>query len=139
MSTKWTVLEVSDRFEEATRTLQRLPSVRVAGYFNSWPSHLRSLAEQLQEAKTPLKLGPPSAEAISRMEECLEWICWLEDETERLIVWLRAENLPWKLICRRVGFSRTKAWQLYTMALLRIVTLLNVKRLRGLDVRTEKH
>lgn len=139
MCTKWTVLEVSDRFEEAVYTLRRLPAVRVTGYFNSWPGHLRTVAEKIYEAKEPLKLPPPSANKVTRMEECLDWICKLEDETERLLVWMRAERTPWKIICRRVGFSRTKAWRIYTMALLKIATRLNANRLKKMHVATEKH
>ncbi len=38
----WTADEVADHFEEAFRTLRKLPSVWVQGYFNAWPQILRS-------------------------------------------------------------------------------------------------
>ena len=36
---------VADHFEEAVRTLRKLPPVRVTGYFNAWPEVLRSAKE----------------------------------------------------------------------------------------------
>lgn len=135
--TKWIVTDVADRFEEAVSTLRRLPNEKVPGYYNSWPQVAHSTMELIQAEKQPLRLGPPSAAAISRMEECMTWILWLDDETERKLVWMRANKVYWKQICWQVGFSRTKAWQLYTMALLKIVTRLNARQMRELYVRTK--
>ena len=125
---KYTVTDVADRFEEAVQTLHRLPRVGVQGYFNAMPEVIRTAAETLQEEKLPMRLGPPSAEAISKMEEVLEWIWWLDDEDERRLVWLRAERVVWKRICWRLGCGRTKAWQMWTYSLLKIVTRLNTKQ-----------
>ena len=122
---KYTVTDVADRFEEAAQTLNRLQRVGVQGYFNAMPEVIRTAAETLQEEKLPMRLGPPSAEAISKMEEVLEWIWWLDDEDERRLVWLRAERVVWKRICWRLGCGRTKAWQMWTYSLLKIVTRLN--------------
>ena len=128
MSKKYTVTDVADRFEEAAQTLHRLPRVGVQGYFNAMPPVIRTAAEVLQEEKLPMRMGPPSADAISRMEEVLDWIWWLDDEEERRLVWLRAERVIWKRICWRLGCGRTKAWQMWTYALLKIVTRLNAKQ-----------
>lgn len=127
------MVEISDRLEEAVRTLRRLPKQRLKGHFNSWPQVIRSSIEIQNAAKTPMRLPPPSSAAISRMDECFEWILWLDDETERRIVWLRAERVYWKQICARVGFSRTKAWEIHTMALLKIATRENIRRMRELE------
>lgn len=134
---KWIVTDVADRFEEAVSTLRRLPDTRITGHFNAWPQVVHSTVELMRAEKQPLKLGAPSSAAISRMEECFDWILWLDDETERKLIWLRANKVYWKQICWQVGFSRTKAWQLYTMALLKIVTRLNTKQMRDLHVRTK--
>lgn len=125
---KWTVTDVADRFEDAAYTLKRLPSVKVQGYFNAWPPIVRTVMEQLQEDRVPLRLGPPSAEAITRMEETIQWIFFLEDESERRLIWLRAARVPWKPICWRIGCGRTKAWQMWTIALLKIAMRLNAKQ-----------
>lgn len=124
---KWTVTDVADRFEEAAQTLRRMPPVKVQGYFNVYPEVIRTSIELMQADVLPMRLGPPTAEAISRMEETIQWIFYLDDEEERRLVWLRAERVVWKRICWRLGCGRTKAWQMWTYALLKIVTRLNSK------------
>lgn len=104
---KWTVTDVADRFEEAAQTLKRMPPVKVQGYFNAWPEIVRTVMEQLQADRLPMRLGPPTPDAISRMEETIQWIFWLDDEEERRLIWLRAERVYWKQICWRLGCGRT--------------------------------
>ena len=122
---KWTVTDIADRFEEAVKTLRRMPPVIIKGYFNTGPPIVRTIVEQMQAEREPLRRGPPSPEAISRMEETIQWIFLLDDEDERRLIWLRAERVHWKQICWRIGCGRTKAWQMWVMALLKIVTRLN--------------
>jgi len=122
---KWTVTDVASRFEEAAKTLRRLPPVKVKGYFNTWPQVKHTAEELMHAERDRLRRGPPSPEAISRMEETLDWIFLLDNEDERRLVWLRAERVRWKDICWRIGCKRTKAWQLWVMALLKIATRLN--------------
>ena len=128
---EWTMPEVADRFEQAVRTLRRLPSVKVQGYFNAWPPIIRTTAETLQMEVEPMRLGPPSAEAISHMEETIQWIFLLDTEEERRITWLRAARVPWRPICWQLGCKRTTAHHKRKMALLKIVTRLNAKRNGG--------
>jgi hypothetical protein len=44
----------------------------------------------------------PSAAAITRMEECFDWLLILDPEDAR-IVWLRAEGVRWRQVCYRAG------------------------------------
>jgi uncharacterized phage-like protein YoqJ len=88
---------------------------------------MRTVLEQLQQEPPKLYLGPPQADAITRMEETIQWIFYLDDEAERRLILLRAERVPWKIICGRIGCGRTKAWQMWVIALLRISTRLNLK------------
>ena len=37
----WTADDVADHFEEAFRTLRKLPPAKVQGYFNAWPQIVR--------------------------------------------------------------------------------------------------
>lgn len=120
----WTVTDVADRFEEASQTLKRMPPVQVQGYSNAWPEIVRTVMEQLQADQLPMRLGPPLPDAISRMEETIQWVFWLEED-ERRLVWLRAARVPWRPICYRIGCGRTKAWQMWTIALLKVATRLN--------------
>lgn len=127
---RWTATDVADRFEEAVYVLRRMDVGRTKpmGYFSTMPEVVRTTAEILQAEPDEFQLGSPTAEAISRMEETIEWIFWLDDEDERRVVWLRAANVPWEPICRRLGFGRTKGWQIWTYALIKIMTRLNTKQ-----------
>ncbi|WP_245243318.1 DUF6362 family protein, partial [Pararhodobacter sp. SW119] len=61
----------------------------------------------------------PSAAAITRMEECFDWLLWLDPEDAR-IVWLRAENMRWRQVCIRAGSVRSTAWRRWVAALVTI-------------------
>ena len=56
----------------------------------------------------PMRLPPPSAAAISRMDTTMPWLTWLEAEDAKL-VWARAEGARWKQICWRFGLTRATA------------------------------
>jgi len=49
-----TAEDVADHFEEAFRTLRKLPPVRVQGYFNAWPQIVRSEKEILVIEPQPM-------------------------------------------------------------------------------------
>lgn len=114
---RWDQEAVARRLEEAADVLARLPEHPVHGYYGLWP---RIVGAPCASAR-PAAAAPA---AIDRMDEALRWLCWLDHE-ERLLVWLRAEGLPWKRITHRLGIGRTTAWQRWTSALLKIATRLN--------------
>jgi Domain of unknown function (DUF6362) len=132
----YTMPEVADRFEEAVKTLKRMPSAKAQGYFNTWPAIVRTALEVEAMEPEKLRLGPPTAEAIGRMEETIQWIFLLDTEDERRLIWLRAARVQWKPICYRLGVGRTTAYHMWRVALLTIVTRLNAKRNGGRNVRT---
>ncbi len=135
----YTLVEIADRFEEAAYTLRRLPSVKLRGYFSTWPPIVSSVTETLQADPGPMRLGPPSAGAISRMEETIQWIFLLDEEDERRLIWLRASKVRWKHICWRLGCGRTTAYHMWRTALLKIAFRLNARQSGGRSVRTKKH
>jgi hypothetical protein len=114
----WTPAVVADRLVEAADVLARLPEGRVREVYDLWP---RIVMEPSGSRTRPAAAAPA---AIDRMDEALRWLCWLDHE-ERLLVWLRAEGLPWKRITSRLGIGRTTAWQRWAMALLKIASRLN--------------
>lgn len=126
MAEKWTEEMVEDRFREAAATMKRLPDVSVQGFVSSWPPIIREFWEAYGWDVPKIRLGPPTGESIDRMDECLEWIRWLEPEQMRL-VWARAEGLPWKIILRRIGVSRATAWQRMDKALAKVAARLNAQ------------
>ena len=123
----WTVEMVEARLEDAACVIRRLPRVRVPGYFNTWPAMIVEFADRVGQEPVPMRLPPPSAGAITRMEETLGWLRWLEGEDAKLI-WARSDRTPWKAICCRFGISRATANRRYQYALSLIAWRLNGRR-----------
>ena len=120
---EWTGEAVADHFEEAVRTLRKLPPVRVTGYFNAWPEVLRSAKEIAAMEPEPMRILP-STGAITRLERTFDWMLWITVE-ERKLIWLRAARVPWKAITWEFGCDRTTAWRRWTLALTKIAARLN--------------
>lgn len=62
----WTAEDVADHFEEAFRTLRKLPPVKGQSYFNAWPQVIRTEREILAMEPEPMRVWL-SAAAISRL------------------------------------------------------------------------
>jgi len=120
---RWTQSRVADQLEEAVDTLKKLPPVVVQGYFNLWPKVHYDPLELLQQEPPLLRLAI-SAAAITRMEQTLDWMKWLEVE-ERKLVWKRAAKRRWKEICWEFGCDRSTAWRKWVIALTKISSNLN--------------
>ena len=114
--TCWTPSLVEERLIEAAGVMKQLPNVRVPGYFNTWPKMLVEFADLVEQEQARLRLPPPAPDAITRMEEALGWLAWL-DPIDSKIVWLRASGERWKTICWKVGLGRTAANQHWLYAL----------------------
>jgi hypothetical protein len=130
--TDWTPAMVEQRLEEAVDTLDRLPEERVRGFYSYWPDMISDFSDKVGQTPDPMRRPPPSPAAISRMDEVLTWMKFLDPEDARL-VWARAERTPWKQICWRFGIARATAcrrWQ-YGIA---VITL----RLNGHRVATKR-
>lgn len=122
---EWTAECVADHFEEAFRTLRKLPSVKAQGYFNTWPEIVRSRREIAFMEPEPMRVWP-SAAAITRLERTFDWVLWIEED-ERKLVWKRAARVPWKLISHEHGCDRTTAWRRWQLALTKIAARLNAQ------------
>ena len=117
--------DIEDRFEEAAYTLRRLPEKdRPRGYGSSWPAVVHDAKHAYgYTPEAPMRVIP-SAAAITRMEECLDWLLLVDPEDAR-IVWLRAEGARWRQVCIRAGCVRSTAWRRWAAALLTISKKLN--------------
>ena len=122
---EWTADCVADHFEEAFRTLRKLPPVKVQGYFNTWPEIVRTSREIAFMEPEPMHIRP-SAAAITRLEQTFDWVLWIE-EAERKLVWSRAARVPWKVISHEHGCDRTTAWRRWQLALTKIAARLNAQ------------
>lgn len=120
---EWTADDVADHFEEAFRTLRKLPPVKAQGYVGAWPQVLRTKREIAAMESEPMRVWP-SAAAITRLERTFDWILWIE-EPERKLVWSRAARVPWKVIAGEMGCDRTTAWRRWQLALTKIAARLN--------------
>ena len=121
---RWTESMIEERFVEAADVMRRLPDVYVPGHFNTWPRVLCEFCDLVgQEAPRTTRVRP-SAEAIGRMEQTLEWLKWLEP-IDRKIVWLRASGERWKTVCWNVGLHRAAAHEHWLYALCVISRHLN--------------
>ena len=121
---EWTIEDVAARFEEAASTGRRLPPVRVQGYFNTWPVIVRKEWETFAADEHVYRPFPPDPDAIDRMLETMRWVLWLEEE-QRHLVWMRAKDVDWKVIARRLACHRTTAWRAWQKALATVATNLN--------------
>jgi hypothetical protein len=123
----WTPACVEARLHEAADVMQRLPEVRVQGYYSLWPTVLTEFSDLVGQEPPRLKRPPPSPSAISRMEETLGWLRWLEAEDAKL-VWARSDRTPWKAICWRFGIGRATAHRRWQYGLCLIAWRLNGRR-----------
>jgi len=128
----WTIEMVEARLEDAAQVMRRLPNVRTPGYFNTWPAMFLEFADLIGQEPQPMRLPPPSAGAISRMEEAMGWLRWLDGDDAKL-VWARSDRTPWKAICARFGISRATADRRWEYALTVIAW-----RLSGRQVPTKR-
>jgi hypothetical protein len=94
------------RFAEAVITLSRLPKVKVAGYSCAWPEVLYDVHEKYGWTAASYTSPPPPAAAISRLDQVLEWVTWM-DQVQRHLVWARVSRprLPWGTIAQQMGCS----------------------------------
>ena len=120
----WTPKMVEARLEAAAFTLRRLPEPTIQKRVTQWPPIIRDTHEAYGWDEVRVRLGPPSPEAIDRMDEAFTWLQWLEPDESKL-VWLRACRVPWKLITWRFGIGRTTAWQRWVAALMSVASRLN--------------
>ena len=116
---EWTRELVEERLIEAADVMKRLPNVRVAGFFSTWPAKRQEFSDLVGQEPQPMRRPAPARDAIDRTEQALPWLQWLEAEDAKL-VWMRVEGIPWKAICARFGISRVTAnrrWE-YAMSLI---------------------
>lgn len=122
-----TSVEVIDRLEQAAATLKRMPKVRLPECSGFWPEIIREFIEAYGYNDADVRLGPPSAEHISEMDEALTWILWL-DKDEAKLVWMRANGIRWKSIVRRLGKCIKTQQTNYRVAIVKIVSILNSQK-----------
>jgi len=126
MSQSWTKEMVAERFEACVNTLRKLPSDGPRGYVSAWPDIVYTPREIARQEPKPIRLAA-LPEEITRMEETLGWISWV-NQAERKLIWLRAYRVPWRAIARETGFPKTSAQRYWEVALSKIARKLEAER-----------
>ncbi len=126
MSEQWTAEKVAERFESCVKTLRKLPSAGMMGYVSAWPDIVYTPQEIARQEPNPIRLAALPDE-ITRMEETLTWITWV-NPGERKLIWLRAYRVPWRAIARETGFPKTSAQRYWDVALSKIARRLEAER-----------
>lgn len=124
----WQADEVRARFVEAAETDRRMPRVRGfrASSGGFWPGYVHSAEDmagwgtlRLKEHRAAFWSGDhrsPSADAISRMEEVLDWsLRLIHDEERRTLIWAwvfsKVTGRPFRVWCRKTGRNRATAYE----------------------------
>lgn len=115
--------QVEHRLFEAGLTLACMPShgLRPAGCGSSWQETLMELDDLLSlTAESEIRPPMPSAAAISRMDEAMGWVSWIQNTAHRRVVlfWMMIHPLSarhrysWRQIGDRMGrdHKTVKSW-----------------------------
>lgn len=121
--TSWTAEQVAQRFEECVMVLRRLPIATRLGHASYWPEIVLKPSEIARHESRAVRLSI-LPEQISRMEETLLWITWV-NHGHRNLIWLRAHRTPWRVIARETGFPKTSVQRYWQGALQKIARQLN--------------
>jgi len=133
--TKLTPSDLEDMFEDAARTLRRLPNPPGSGpkgYSSAWPDYVQDARHAYGYNEVRMRVIPSAAD-IARMEQCLDWLRLVSPDDAK-IIWLRAEGHRWRYVCIQAGCVRQTAWRRWVAALATIAKKVNGAN--GTDGRT---
>lgn len=112
--------EIKENLTFAAQIMRRLPTVRVRGYFCTWPNFKPEYGECFV-SDTWL---PPLPDEIEAMERILEWLKFTNVENRR-IIWLRSCGMGWKHLTHHYKKSRSTITRAYLSGLKDIQNALN--------------
>jgi uncharacterized protein DUF6362 len=124
-----TASDLEDLFEEAARTLRRLPNPPGSGpkgYGSSWPEYIHEAKDAYGYEAAQMRVIP-SATDIANMEICLDWLRLVKPDDAK-IIWLRAEGRRWRHVCIEAGCVRQTAWRRWVAALATIAKKVSRER-----------
>ena len=108
---------ITSQLKEEALMLRQIITEKMQAYLSALPSpenqDVNSIANQVQALAIP--------EATSRLCQALKWMSFI-DPDERILVWKRADDTSWKVICKELGFSRTTAWYKWKAAIDKIAS-----------------
>ena len=109
---------VSKQLKSEALLLRQIITAKIIEYFSKpdVPDKTEALVDQVQLLAIP--------EVESRLNQTLRWMSCI-NSSERMLVWRRAENAPWKTICKEFGVCRSKAFNTWKTAIEKISSHLN--------------
>lgn len=138
----WTAQIVRARFVEAAEVDRRMPRVRGfrASSGGFWPGFVHTTEDmngwgekRLREHRAAFWSGDhraPSADAISRMEEVMDWsLRLIRDEERRILIWAWAFSTVtgrhFRTWCKKTGRNRSTAYERIEAEFQRLAEFLN--------------
>ena len=110
---------------------RRLPPVQVQGYGSLWPVTLHDDWERFYDlVNGRTTLGSPMPIEVTYHEEVMEWLLQLDPHRQQ-IIWMRANQIPWKIMVEEFGQCKVVLWRRLSAGLEEIITSLNRRDLRG--------
>lgn len=118
---------VFERMVEAADTLERIKVPDIQRNVTRWPEVVQAVIEASETNRARRMKGPASPAAITRMDETLIWLGWLEKDTQR-IIWCRVQGLSWRRIAAFAGLAPNTCRLRARTALVELAARLNRNR-----------
>jgi hypothetical protein len=118
--------ETKSRLAEAADALRRLTmnGIRPGAMRSNWPDIVQRAEEAYGWTAERVRPPRPSPAQITRMDEAIGWLLWLDAE-ERKLVWARSMGLSWRKIEDLDGRSVRTLQNLFAGAMRRILARRN--------------
>jgi hypothetical protein len=128
--TRFDVVEISDRIDQAAETLRRLPPVRVRGYRSNWPTIIYSANEAYGWEPSKHVKSIPTGQEIDEMEEVVDWFLKIKKQSELTpyetkLIWWRAFGDKWDAIKYKTGYGETKLRADWKRAIIKTMLFVN--------------
>ena len=121
-----TINQVAESLKEAATNLRQLQEEKLQRVKSNGTETIPVWGDYGDE-KNRVRLGPPSPEAIDRMDETLDWMRWLElDETK--LTWAVACGINRKVIGAKFGIHRGTVWREWKAIMRKLTAIINMRQ-----------
>ena len=80
---RWSESEIEARIEEAVETLKRIPVPDIQRSVTRWPDFIHDSHEAYGYTTFRAPRSPAAPDAISRLDETLDWLRWSRSTSDR--------------------------------------------------------
>jgi hypothetical protein len=99
---------------------------RPMGLVARWPDVVRQGFEAYGYGSTRVRPPAPTAQEISRADQSVLWLLWLEGAVRR-VIWARASGIPWRRLEDMDGRSHTTLRRLQREGVAEVCRRLNAE------------